>query len=145
MVWNEADELHSAFSLVSKVVHRVRRDKDCAARAQFSFLITAYNEAFTLQYENLMFPLVRMMRRVPPRNHLEVAHGKMLCAVILCYQPADLGSLGTAFCYIVCFGFRIVNSFETHPDHNNHRKSFGIFKTSFLLGWHVSIIDICFL
>jgi hypothetical protein len=85
VVWDEAEERQSVFSLVSEAMERVRRDEDCVAGADLRFLVAAAHEAVAAKYENLVLPSVRMTRRVPSRRHFEVSHGKMLGAVTLGY------------------------------------------------------------
>jgi hypothetical protein len=68
-------------------------------RSGFDFapLTFAVNFTFTRMNKHLMFPIVRMLRRIPSRSDLENSHAEIICAVIL----ADNNASRYSFCHVI--------------------------------------------
>lgn len=108
------------------MVHRVRRYEDDMARTDLFPPVPAYDQAIPLEYENLVFPFVRVMWRMAARRHFEVAHRKVLGPIVLGDEPPHFGSFGTAFSNSVCFHLRIVYGFESHGVTYSQQDAVGI-------------------
>ena len=70
--------------------------------------------AVAFEHVDLVFPIVRVKRRVAFGLKLEQAHGKIRRTIIPFDQPPHLDALSTLFLHAFKLDFHVMNAFEAH-------------------------------
>ena len=87
---NEAQEFHGRGARVLELVFNPPRHKDGRSRLQETLLVPLHDDPVSLQNIHFVFVRVAVQWRVPPRNDLEMPHGKSGSTIRIVDQTTDL-------------------------------------------------------
>lgn len=115
LVRNQADDSENLIGFIPHLVHLTRFDEHEIARLQRLALVIRADDSVALQHENLVLPIMLVMRGMTAWLECEDPHGEIFGPVLVGYDPSDSNVLNPFLGRYLFLDIGIVHVFHQMP------------------------------